>query len=334
MTQTIANILQGVENNFPVWVEKQSRTFDRALRPRVSAWLDGDQEKALSVGRYQRQFADFFLKRFILENRGVTPDMTQIALATRLYLPELRNAIGLQHLNTNSGISFRGAVTSVMMAATLGWRDQTELQARLVLQEMGKHAIQRGKFRGGGLGQVTTSHSFPYAVMDIFRDFLRAQNTSTMTVWREDVYQDYVGSHKGWLSLVQGGWREPSLGRFQDIFDEATDYHVAQSQDMEFHGSKYDDDGLQETHFEVEQDAYWLYPVILFTILRLREWEGLPNPAHLSHDLFQKGVFSHLPTPPEWPQDPLFDAVEAKFLSEFPARPTLADLPNLRAAQS
>ncbi|PRZ42091.1 hypothetical protein [Tritonibacter scottomollicae] len=333
MTVTVESILRHIEDKFAGWVEDQDLIKELDFQ-NLQSFLDDEPKANLSVGDDISRTAYMYLKRFILENRGVSPDMAQIALATRLFLPELRYAIGLQHLNTNSGVSFRGAVTSVMMAATLGWREQTELQARLVLQEMGKHAIQRGKFRGGGVGQVTTSHSFPYAMMDIFKDFLSAENTSTMTVWRDDVYQDYVGGHKGWADLADGGWRAPDLNHFLDIFDAATEYHVSQSKDMEFHGSKYDDDGLQETHYEVEEDAFWFYPVILFTILRLREWEGLANPAHLSHDLFQKGVFSRLPTAPDWPQDPFFDAVETKFLSEFPATPTLAQLPKLRAEQS
>ena len=73
--------------------------------------------------------------------------------------------------------------------------------------------------------------------------------------------------------------------------------------------------------------------MILFTFLRLREWEGLPNPGHLSHDLFQKGVFRHLPPVPVWPADDLLDRVEAKFRAETPETPGLADLPRLRAEQ-
>jgi hypothetical protein len=88
------------------------------------------------------------------------------------------------------------------------------------------------------------------------------------------------------------------------------------------------------SHFEIEEDRFWLYPVILFTFLRLREWEGLPNPQTLTHDLFQKGIFQHLPPVPVWPHDELHDKVDERFRVMFPDTPSLEDLPKLRAEQS
>jgi hypothetical protein len=258
--------------------------------------------------------------------------MEQLAHATRLVIPELLYAVGVQKLNTNSGIGFENFVDSLLMLATLGWRDHAELHARLGLQELMKHAIRRGDYKGGALHQGQTFAGYTYAIMDVMKDWLRATKTSTDTVWRADLYEDYAGGYGGWADLVQN-WREPNVKRFAEMLNEAADYHVEESRDMETIG--HDDDPDQViTHFEVEQDKFWLYPVILFTFLRLREWEGLPNPGHLNHDLFQKGIFQHLPTVPDWPADPFYDAVDARFRTMFPETPSLADLPRLRAEQS
>lgn len=86
-------------------------------------------------------------------------------------------------------------------------------------------------------------------------------------------------------------------------------------------------------HFDVENDGFRLYPAILFTFLRLREWEGLPNPPVLEHDLFRKGALKELPQQVAIPQDAFYSRIEQQFRAEMPDTPTLADLGALRAAQ-
>jgi hypothetical protein len=164
------------------------------------------------------------------------------------------------------------------------------------------------------------------------QDWLKADKTSTETPWREDLYEHYAGGYGGWEELVEN-WREPDANRFAAILYRAADYHVAQSRDMETKGTDNDPDQVI-SHFEIEQDKYWLFPVILFTFLRLREWEGLSNPQALSHDLFHKGLFRQLPPVSAWPQDEFYDKVDARFRAMFPDTPSLKDLPTLRAEQS
>ena len=170
-------------------------------------------------------------------------------------------------------------------------------------------------------------------MMDIFAEFLNAPADMALTPWRAEIYEDQFGSHAGWAALQMGGWREPDLGKFTDLFYAAADYHLAESRDMETKGHDNDHD-QKENHFEFENDAYWLYPVILFTVLRLREWSDLPSPARLTHPLFANGVFKNFPRPLDWPKDSFHDAIDLKFRAEFPkTTPDQTYLPELKRIQ-
>jgi hypothetical protein len=330
MAETVDSIRTYVERTFPEWVQDD---FILMLSMKnLTSWTQGSADNKLSIGDLQARIGHYELKKFIIENLDRHPNMEQLAHATRLVIPQMPYAVGVQHLNTNSGTSFSDYVNNLAQLITIGWRDHAELHARLGLQELMKHSIQRGDRKGGALHQGQTLFGFPYAFMDILKDWLRADKTSTMTVWRDDLYEEWVGGHRGWAELVEN-WREPDPIKFRNILNRAADYHVAQSRDMETKGT--DNDPDQEIiHYEVEDDKYWLYPVLLFTTLRLREWEGLPNPGALNHGLFQQGVFQGLPRTPDWPEDPFLDKVDARFRKMFPETPSLADLPKLRADQS
>jgi hypothetical protein len=329
MAEDLKEIRIYIEKNFPKWVQDEF-LLDRYAQ-KLTTWSSGVDGYELSVGDAQSYVAHHELKKFILNNLDRHPDMAHLAHATRLVIPQVLYAIGVQKLNTNSGTSFPDYANALAQLVSLGWRDHAELHARLGLQELMKHSIQRGDRKGGALHQGQTLFGFPYALMDVMKDWLRAENMSTDTVWREDLYDEY-GGYRGWKELAEN-WREPEASRFAEILYRAADYHVEQSRDMETIGHD-DDADFVERHFEVEGDQFWLYPVILFTFLRLREWEGLPNPGFLKHELFQKGIFQHLPKVPEWPKDEFYDKVDARFREMFPETPSLKDLPRLRAEQS
>ncbi|QND54122.1 hypothetical protein HB779_08240 [Phyllobacterium sp. 628] len=163
-------------------------------------------------------------------------------------------------------------------------------------------------------------------MMDLAKDWLGA-NISTLTTYRQDEIPDLGG----WSELFQN-WREHNLEKFNDILNRAADFHVEQSHDMVEQGRDDDPDYVLK-HFEIEEDKYWIFPVLLLAVLRLREWEGIKNPE-LTHDLFWVSPLGRLPEIPPVPSDQFYDAVDAKFRKMFPATPTLADLPRLRSEQS
>jgi hypothetical protein len=330
MAENVDSIRTYIEKTFPGWVKRD--VVLRLSLNDLTTWNGGEAENKLSIGDFHASISYYELKKFILDNLDRYPDTTLLAHATRLETPQFLYAIGVQKLNTNSGIGLESYANALAQLITLGWRDHAELHARLGLQEIMKHSIQRGDRKGGALHQGQTFAGFTYMLLDVMQDWLKADKTSTDTPWRDDLYEDYAGGYGGWEELAEN-WREPDANAFAGILHRAADYHVAQSRDMETKGHDNDPDQVI-SHFEIEQDRFWLYPVILFTFLRLREWEGLPNPEALGHDLFQKGIFRHLPPVPKWPEDPFYDEVDARFRAMFPETPSLKDLPRLRAEQS
>lgn len=326
----LSEIRKYVTAEFPEWLVKYEQMMASLVRSDLKEWLEGDDSHDKSIGRYLSELSLLELKAFVLSAVEGHPASDRLAMAARLSGPSLPYAIGIQHLNTNSAISFPDFVNRLALTMTVGWKDWSELLGRLALQELEKDAIQRGKFHGGALGQGVTSFGFPYAMMDIVADWLKVDEALTMTEWREKVYEEYAGGYGGWSELVEH-WREPDPVAFHRILAKAADYHVAQSSDMTTTGDKRN---KREKHYEIEPDAYWAFPVLLLMILRLREWEGLQNPGYLNHELFQTGVFKELPKPLAWPDDPLLDAVDKKYRQDNPGTPSTADLPALRAGQS
>ncbi|WP_284777150.1 hypothetical protein [Agrobacterium sp. lyk4-40-TYG-31] len=324
------NITQYILKEFPDWLPKYSEAPVEMIYKNLEDWLQGDDSRSKSIGRYLGQINLLELKAFVLSAVQGTADTERLAKAARLSFAPLPYAIGIQHLNTNSALSFPDFVNGLAQVMTVGWKERSELLGRLALRELEKDSILRGKFYGGALGQGVTSFGFPYAFMDIVADWLNVDETSTQTEWREKVYEEYAGGYGGWAELV-AQWREPDVVVFHRILVKAADYHVAQSHDMETKGDKR---SRTEKHYEIEPDAYWAFPVLLLMVLRMREWVGLENPGYLNHDLFQMGVFKELPKPLPWPDDPLLDAVDEKYRQLFPETPSTADIAKLRADQS
>lgn len=331
MTRSVSDLRSEVLAEFPQWLPKYAEMVLPRNQRKLKDWVGGDDTSKFSISMYMARFSLYHLKRFVLDALNGNMRMEELALAGRLAFPQLPYAVGVQHLNTNSGILMEEFVQSLTLVATMGWKDETELLARLGLQELMKYGIMRGNHRGGGLGQGTTSHGYTYMVMDLVRDWLKADKTSTVTAWREELYESYAGGYGGWADLL-ANWREPNLATFTRILLEAADYHVAESKDMETIGHKHDED-FREIHHEIQDDEFWLLPVLLFMVLRLRQWEGLPIPPYLSHPLFEAGVFRQLPPVPQWPSDPFYDQVDARFRQVFPSTPSVADLPALRKEQ-
>lgn len=326
----LSEIREYIATEFPEWLAEYERMPASMVRADLKEWLDGDDSHDYSIGRYLSELSRLELKAFVLSSVEGHPASDKLAMAGRLSFAPLPYAIGIQHLNTNSAVSFPDFVNSLALAMTAGWKERSELLGRLALQELQKDTIQRGKFHGGALGQGVTSFGFPYAMMDIVADWLKVDEASTMTEWREKVYEEYAGGYGGWGELVEH-WREPDAVAFHRMLANAADYHVAQSRDMATTGDKRN---KTEKHYEIESDAYWAFPVLLLMVLRMREWLGLQNPGYLNHDLFQMGVFKELPKPIAWPSHPLLDAVDEKYRSDFPTTPSTADLPKLREDQA
>lgn len=315
-----------VEAEFPNWLEKQnSLVVARSLNV-LSAWNDGDSSKKLSVGRYQSYIAQFNLHNIILDSFSGGDTKSRLGLATELASREFLYAVAVLGDNTNCAVLFSDYANTLAQLITVGWREKAELYARHGLAQLQLHGIQRGRFKGGALAQGQSVFRYPYFMMDLVKDWLHADKVSTDTPFRGEI----IGDLGGWEELL-ANWREPNQDRFDKVLSRAADYHVAQSHDMIEEGHD-EDPNYRLDHFEVEKDTYWIFPVLLLCVLRLREWEGLTNPRP-SHDLFWVSSLGQLPEVPPQPRDEFFDAVEARFRALYPNLPSPHDLPGLRAEQ-
>jgi hypothetical protein len=326
-SQSVYDLVSFAKREFPAWIVKQNEVaIPRSIRV-LSAFNEGDTSKILSIGRYHSYLSYFNLKKLIADSvSGRTVDAGTLALAVDIETREFFYAVGVLEKNTNCGISISEYADALAKLITVGWKDMAELYARHGFAQLQLVGIRRGDIRGGALMQGQSLFRYPYFLMDLIKDWLQA-NVSTETPFRQEV----IGDLGGWQDLLSN-WRDPDAERFAQVLSHAADYHVEQSRDMVEKGHN-EDPQYQLDHFEIEKDAYWLFPILLLSVLRLREWEGLNNPR-LDHPLFQSSPIAQLPAGLQRPDEGFYNSVDQRFRSLFPRTPSLADLPELRAAQA
>lgn len=185
-----------------------------------------------------------------------------------------------------------------------GWKDEAELVARLGFKE-----LNRLLDRGISYGRLC------WFMLELARDWLQA-NVSLDSEFRQHEIENL-----GIWDKLLAGWREPNERIFDSLVNEMAEYHTSQSKNAEMSENEW---------YEFEDMAYWLFPVELLAVLRLREWAGIANPK-LSHPLFAVTPLATLYPTPAWPKDEVLDQAEAKFRSLYPNTPSVADLATLRA---
>lgn len=197
----------------------------------------------------------------------------------------------------------------------VGWREEAELVARLGFQA------------GEETFMVSfPNHRIPWLMLKLTHDWLGAKVEPNGRLRPEDG----LGP---WQKLFDN-WRSEDDVMFAAAFDGAADYHVKQSHQHveEGHIERPDEGPYRDLRFEIEDPNYWIFPVELLAVLRLREWIDLSNPL-MTHPLFTVSPLGKLPGEMPRTSTPLFDAVEKKFREMFPATPSLVDLPALRQEQ-
>jgi hypothetical protein len=107
---------------------------------------------------------------------------------------------------------------------------------------------------------------------------------------------------------VLADWRTNDLCKVQDFVSAMADFHVREAYET-----------AHDEVAEFDDQDYMLFPHEILTFLRLREWEGLPNPDSFDHPLMQQPL-AKLPIEVSLPQPytPLLDQVINKFKQEYP----------------
>lgn len=152
-------------------------------------------------------------------------------------------------------------------------------------------------------------------------DWLKPKNVDLMTDFRK-IEIKTLGPV--WDKALQN-WRSKDMIFIDQLVSEMVDYHLSNTQPIAVEGD--------ELHVDFESKCFWIYPIEILALLRLREMHGLSNP-HLSHPLFSTTPLAKLNPPTQWPQDELMDAAEKRFRQIYPATPSISNLDHLRIEQS
>ncbi|MCL2713407.1 MAG: hypothetical protein FWD68_02110 [Alphaproteobacteria bacterium] len=254
------------------------------------------------------------LEKYVADCLYGSLDLTWLQLAQQSQSIEFICAATIRANNRqhrSAFVSLERFAELLARSVVLGWREDAELFARVGFNDV-EGALDAG---------IGVMCPMPWFVVELFKDWLGASKVDLMTPFRTDFFEN-LGP---WRELL-ANWRETDLEKFEKIMFRAADVHVAQSREAE------EDDDDETMHFDVEETAYWMWPITLLAVLRLREWEGLKNPA-MTHPLFRESPLGQLQEPLERQPNDLLTAAQERFGRENPGMFSLADLPRLRAAQ-
>ncbi|WP_092719952.1 hypothetical protein [Rhizobium multihospitium] len=157
----------------------------------------------------------------------------------------------------------------------------------------------------------------PWFMLELAKDWLKAD------VAIDSEFRQLEVANLGVWDKLLAGWRDSNERSFDALMSEMAEYHLAQSGIVE---------NTEKDWYEFEELSYWLFPVELLAVLRLREWGGIANPP-LTHPIFWVTPLANLYPSPAWPKDETVDRAEAKFRALYPDIPSVADLQRLRNAQ-
>ena len=249
----------------------------------------------------------YFINSYVCNGLNNNIDTNSLATYNRLlieyftYLTKTYN-----YIPTNlTKIDARSIGELLAITAVTGWKDQFELMARLSFKHL-------NDFIGDGFGV-----DFKWFMLLIAKDYLNAH------IELESAYNPLKGGNINplWRNII-ANWREENADKFNQMMSDMADYHLSQS--------AY---GSANKIYEFEDSNYWLFPIEILAVLRMREWANIANPP-LTHPLFANSKLTSLQPTPPWPKDDMLDKVHEEFFKLYPDLPKIADLPKLRQEQN
>jgi len=284
----------------------------------LSKWLANDAAFMMkpNVQRclfpFSGEIYSWSIEKFAADRLSGIQDMTWLQLAQQSQSIHFISAATLrannrQHLSAFVSLDYFGIL--LCRTVVLGWQEDAELFARVGFNDVA------GVLNDG----VGPRQNLPWFIAELFKDWLGAKEVNLDTPFRTEFFDD-LGP---WQKLFDN-WREADPAQFGKIVFEAAETHVVQSHEAEL--------GKKEKRFDVEKAAYWIWPISLLAVLRLREWEGLSNPT-MTHPLFLNNPFCALKAPIKREPNALLEAAQERFARENPGVATISDLPRLRKAQ-
>ncbi|MBO0664595.1 hypothetical protein LQ948_18775 [Jiella sp. MQZ9-1] len=303
-----SELRRALKKDIPEWLQhKQRLIMDKPIQWLEEFIEDGDVTPKIKLisSRYDR-LALWFRMKYAISGIGAVPDVDLLALSSRVGISSFFLEVPVYDFYPKNlgryDFDAYGKLLAQIFAT--GWKDESELVARFGFEE-----LNRLLDRGISYGRMC------WFMLELAKDWLQAD------VSLDSEFRQHEIENLGIWDKLLTGWREPNARVFDALMSEMADYHLSQSKDADMSESEW---------YEFESMSYWLFPVELLAVLRLREWAGIANPK-LSHPLFAVTPLATLYPPPAWPKDDVLDQAEAKFRSLYPNTPSVADLAKLRA---
>lgn len=281
---------------------------------KLKEWTQKDtvDVEVKSIVRYHRSIGNYILFHYVDASLHAMPEARLLDHSTRASVAQLLYTIPVYDYHPNNLsiyylTSFGEMLPRVLL---LGWEKEAELCARLAFKY-----INTVFDRGIGAGYLG------WFMLLLAQDWLKPKNINLMTDFRK-IEVKSLGPV--WDKALQN-WRCKDMNFVEQLINEMADYHLSNTKPIKVKGD--------ELHADFEARCFWIYPIEILALLRLREMHGLANPP-LSHPLFSTTPLAKLNPPTQWPKDELMDAAEKRFRAIYPQTPSLDDLATLRLEQS
>ncbi|MBO0664593.1 hypothetical protein LQ948_18765 [Jiella sp. MQZ9-1] len=294
--------------NLPQQVQQQKPLLRDASYEDIGDWVGKDvvDSDVKLIPENFELIHMWYRNSYSASGMSFTPDEKLLALSSRCGISSFFFEVPIYDFYQKNLGRYDFDAYGKLLAQILatGWKDESELVARFGFEE-----LNRLLDRGISYGRMC------WFMLELAKDWLQAD------VSLDSEFRQHEIENLGIWDKLLTGWREPNARAFDALMSEMAECHISQSRDAEMSENEW---------YEFEDMAYWLFPVELLAVLRLREWAGIANPK-LSHPLFAVTPLATLYPPPAWPKDEVLDQAEAKFRSLYPSTPSVADLAKLRA---
>jgi hypothetical protein len=273
----------------------QQESYDESINE-LQAYIDGRQEMLSTVDLGTIYFRHLILHQNSSLNER-TGDSNDLAIALR-YAEAVTCVEEIDiTLKRSSSLLENQAALYFSLAVIAGWKESASRIGAVLV-------------RGLDTDLLDLRHTDRHRAGEMYRHFwfvLHLYSKSGGLKFDTSLYSYPPDMSPYDVALAE--WDTTDLAKVHEWVCAMADFHVQETRNTSH-------DNIDE--FDAE--SVMLFPYEILCWLRLREWQGLSNPATFDHPLMQSPL-ARLPTPVPLPvpATPLLDQVIEKFKQEFPS---------------
>jgi len=295
--KTTEQLIKYLKPAFDEWIHRPDsmETFKTKPEGLYSAYLSEEKTNPKRVFRASEKLSHWHLRLYETTalNEGVS-SFKDLALSARYGIAAARFCEALVPVFPRNPPILLWPIAAQYMAFPVicGWQKEARLMTQVILKGIKSPLLNGEDMSIKGLA----FEKHPWFILQLLCDW------QGIALHPDDnAYPDSMSPYNTPLAK----WQTPDLAEVDQMVSILADFHLAQSYEH--------DEASPE--FEFHND--WLFPYEILTMLRLREFIGLANPAEFSHPLMQQRL-GQLPPVLDVPETPLLDQVVKKFVQEYP----------------